>query len=224
MFKDNAVGLFWEAVLPLTEKQWACIVTPIHDGSTHCHKSHTLQRSLQRRERWSKKDIQMLKKKAPWPQVKDSGAPSVSCKDQNWEPPQIYFFIGGQGGEAMGWDVVAKGQREDGKKGISTTTKHKKQLWNRIVFSLYISNSGIIWDENATVILTVKFVYFIKINVVSIIFITCTKDVVVTCISRSQLFDLQKKVNTPANTTVLDAGKASTKTHFPWNTVKSVIR
>lgn len=220
MFKDNAVGLFWEAVLPLTEKQWACIVTPIHDGSTHCHKSHTLQRSLQRRERWSK-DIQMLKQKHPghrWKTLVHLLSGSELRATSN------LFFYWGARGEAMGWDVVAKGQREDGKKGISTTTKHKKQLWNRIVFSLCISNSGIIWDENATVILTVKFVYFIKINMVSIIFITCTKDVVVTCISRSQLFNLQKKVNPPANTTVLDAGKASNKTHFPWNAVKSVIR
>lgn len=47
------------------------------------------------------------------------------------------------------------------------------------------------------------------------IFVTCTKDVIVTCFSRSQLFNLQKKVNSPAKATVLDGGKASNKIHVP---------
>lgn len=54
--------------------------------------------------------------------------------------------------------------------------------------------------------------YFINIYVDHSIFMTCTKDVIDTCFFRSQLFNLQKKVNSPAEATGLAAVKASNKT------------
>lgn len=57
--------------------------------------------------------------------------------------------------------------------------------------------------------------YFINTYVDHNIFKTCTKDVIVICFSRSQLFNLQKKVNSPAEATGLAAIKASNKTPIP---------
>lgn len=58
---------------------------------------------------------------------------------------------------------------------MSTTTKHKKQLWRKTVLNPCITNSGIIRDDNAMVISTVIFTYFINIYVAQIYFYNLKK-------------------------------------------------
>lgn len=63
------------------------------------------------------------------------------------------------------------------------------------------------------VIPTVMFNYFINIYLAQIYFDNI-KDAIVTCFSKSQFFNLQKKVNSPTKAIVLDAGKVTNETHI----------
>lgn len=131
MFKDNAVGLLWEAVPPLTEKLGAHRVTLIHKESTSCHKSHSRQSSLQKKRLLIQKPTHK-QTKASWQQVKKADLATGRMRGKSHLNPNFFGGI---------WGVVFKTQREDGKKGISTTTKHKKQLWNKTVLNPYLTNS-----------------------------------------------------------------------------------